>query len=96
MKKLSNMTFCVLNLANRAILKVVLQAIPVYQLLVLPVPKYIYQDLVSIFCNFLWQGANLDRKWSLVAWDKLCLSKAYGGLELIDSEKLNESMRAKL
>jgi hypothetical protein len=42
--------------------------------------------------NFLWHGHNLEKKWALVSWDKVCKPKYLGGLGLQDTGKLNSTM----
>eukprot|EP00253_Pinus_taeda_P029227 PITA_29227 len=88
-KKCSHWTFRALNLAGRLVLtKAVLQAIPHYLLSLLPAPKGIVQQIRSIQRSFLWSGNGEKKKWALVAWSKLCMSKSRGGLNLVDPEDL--------
>eukprot|EP00253_Pinus_taeda_P007743 PITA_07743 len=87
-KKCSHWNFRALNLAGRLVLtKAVLQAIPHYLLSLLPTPKGILQQIRIIERSFLWRGNGERKKWALVAWNKLCMSKSRGGLNLIDPEE---------
>eukprot|EP00253_Pinus_taeda_P001472 PITA_01472 len=96
-KKCSHWTFRALNLAGRLVLtKVVLQAIPHYFLSLLPAPKGILQQIRNIQRSFLWSGNGEKKKWALVAWNKLCMSKSRGGLNLVDPEVINRTCGAKL
>eukprot|EP00253_Pinus_taeda_P006750 PITA_06750 len=96
-KKCSHWTFRALNLAGRLVLtKAVLQAIPHYLLSLLPAPKGILQQIRIIQRSFLWSRNGERKKWALVAWNKLCMSKSRGGLNLIDPEVINRTCGAKL
>eukprot|EP00253_Pinus_taeda_P009771 PITA_09771 len=84
-KRCSHWTNRALNLAGRLILtKAVLQAIPQYLLSMLPAPKGILQQMRNIQRSFLWSGNGDKKKWALVAWNKLCMPKSRGGLNLVD------------
>eukprot|EP00253_Pinus_taeda_P024433 PITA_24433 len=96
-KKCSHWTFRALNLADRLVLtKSVLQAIPHYLLSLLPAPKGILQQIRNIQRSFLWSRNGEKKKWALVAWNKLCMSKSRGGLNLVDPEVINRTCGAKL
>eukprot|EP00253_Pinus_taeda_P010319 PITA_10319 len=96
-KKCSLWTVRALNLSGRLVLaKAVLQAIPHYLLSLLPAPKGILQQIRNIQRTFLWSGNGEKKKWALVAWNKLCMSKSRGGLNLVDPEVLNCTCGAKL
>lgn len=86
-----------LNLAGRLVLtKAILQAIPQYMLSILPAPKGILDQMRSIQSTFLWGGNKEKRKWSLVAWKKLCRPKNRGGLNLVDPLITNRVCGAKI
>eukprot|EP00253_Pinus_taeda_P008724 PITA_08724 len=76
--------------------KSILQAIPHYLLSFLPAPKGILQQIRNIQRSFLWSGNGEKKKWALVAWNKLCMSKSRGGLNLVDPEVVNQTCGAKL
>ena len=96
-KRIQKWAFRVLNALGRLImLKFVLQALPIYQLSGRACPKGIYSQLVGMLKKFLWQGAQTNRKWALLFWDKLLRSKAAGGLGLRDPFTLNNVLGAKL
>eukprot|EP00253_Pinus_taeda_P019962 PITA_19962 len=96
-KKCSHWTVRALNLSGCLVLaKAVLQAIPHYLLSLLPAPKGILQQIRNIQRSFLWSGNGEKKKWALVAWDKLCMSKSRGGLNLVDPEIINRTCGAKL
>ena len=45
--------------------------------------------------NFLWQGLGTNRKWALVTWKTLCLTKNEGGLGLRDPKILSAILGSK-
>jgi hypothetical protein len=73
----------------------VLQAMPLYLFSALAAPKSILQAIRNIQRSFLWGGARKEKKWALVAWDKICLPKLNGGLGLRDPETLISILGAK-
>jgi len=62
----------------------------------MPAPSAILQKIRTIQRSFLWSGNTKKKKWALVAWNKLCTSKAAGGLNLIDPSTINMTCGAKL
>eukprot|EP00253_Pinus_taeda_P035656 PITA_35656 len=87
----------VLNFTGRLVLtKAILQAIPQYMLSILPAPKGVLDQIRCIQRAFLWSGANEKKKWSLVAWKKLCRPKNRGGLNLVDPHTTNRICGAKI
>eukprot|EP00253_Pinus_taeda_P024058 PITA_24058 len=96
-RRCQHWTHKALNLAGRLILtKVVLQAIPQYMLSIIPAPQGILQQIKNIQRTFLWSGNAEKRKWSLVAWNKLCKPKLLGGLNLIDPLTINKACGSRL
>eukprot|EP00253_Pinus_taeda_P016400 PITA_16400 len=72
-----------LNFVGRLVLtKAILQAIPQYMLSILPAPKGVLDQIRCIQRAFIWSGNSEKKKWSLVAWKKLCRPKNRGGLNL--------------
>lgn len=96
-RKCKHWTNRALNFAGRIILtKAVLQAIPHYLLSILPAPKGILNQMRIIQRSFLWSGNSEKKKWSLVAWQKLCKPKDRGGLNLVDHSVVNRICGAKI
>lgn len=52
--------------------------------------------IMTLYRYFLWRGAKKERKWFLVACQKLYIPKLVGGLGVRDMEMLNKAMGAKL
>jgi len=95
--KLASWSFRSLNIAGRVVLmKSVLQAIPIYPLSIMAVPKGVCTRMKEIFGKFLWGGPNQQRKWALVSWKRLMKRKEEGGLGLRDPKVLNKVLGAKL
>lgn len=76
-------------------LKFVFQSLHAYLLLEMATPKLILNKMLNFQCNFLFWGTERNRKWSLVAWDKIyCLEKG-GDLGLCDPNILSITLSAK-
>eukprot|EP00253_Pinus_taeda_P010385 PITA_10385 len=85
-----------LNLVGRLVLThVVLQAIPIFMFSTLPAPKGVKQQIRSIKRDFLWGKGEVNKKWALVAWDKIYKPKSHSGLGLHDLETINKVSGAK-
>jgi hypothetical protein len=96
-KRLTSWTYRALNLPNRLILlKVVLQALPVYTFSALVAPNFVLNAIKTLQRNFLWQGLKTGKKLALISWDKLCRPKAQGGLGLRDPSTMNKILSAKI
>eukprot|EP00253_Pinus_taeda_P022878 PITA_22878 len=95
--KCRHWTHRALNFAGRLVLtKAILQAIPQYMFSILPAPQGILHKIRTIQRSFIWKGNSEKNKWALVACNKLCKSKAAGGLNLIDPHTINMTCGAKL
>eukprot|EP00253_Pinus_taeda_P018879 PITA_18879 len=96
-KRCSHWTNRALNLAGKLILtKAVLQAIRKYLLSMLRAPKGILEQMRNIQLSFLWSGNGDKKKWALVAWNKLYMTKSRGGLNLVDRGVVNRTCGAKI
>jgi hypothetical protein len=78
------------------LLKVVLQALPIYAFSVLAAPRSVLNTIKSLQRNFLWHGLNKDKKIALVSWDKICRPKDQGGLGIRDPSTMNRVLSAKI
>lgn len=63
---------------------------------IIPAPKGFLQKIRAVQRTFLWSGNLEKRKWSLIAWNKLCKPKHLGGLNLQDPSMINRAYGAKL
>eukprot|EP00253_Pinus_taeda_P017086 PITA_17086 len=95
--KISRWTNRALNLTGRMILtKAILQTIPIYMQLAIPVPTGVSIQIRNIQRDFLWGKGEEKKKWALVAWERVCKPKSHGGLGLNDPEILNKFLGAKV
>ena len=75
-RKLENWAFRPHNMASRVVLvKIVLQAMPIYLFSTLSAPKLVLKQVREIQINFLWGGNHGSHGWALVSWDTTCKRK---------------------
>ncbi|GAU24945.1 hypothetical protein TSUD_311800 [Trifolium subterraneum] len=85
-----------ISLGSRVVLlNSVLNSIPIFYLSFLKLPLKVWKQIVKLQRNFLWGGANLDRKIAWVSWDKLCRPKPDGGLGIRDLHAVNLALLGK-
>eukprot|EP00253_Pinus_taeda_P020386 PITA_20386 len=95
--KVSKWTNKALNLIGRLTLtKDLLQTIPIYMLSAISTPIGVNIQLRNIQRDFLWGKGEEKKKWALVAWERVCMPKAHGGLGLHDPGILNRFLGAKV
>lgn len=73
-----------LSFSSRVMLiKHILQAIPIYHLMILPILSKMAKTIAGLLNDFLW-GFNPSggRKTTLVAWKRICVCKSSGGLSI--------------
>ncbi|MCI39060.1 RNA-directed DNA polymerase (Reverse transcriptase), partial [Trifolium medium] len=77
--KLSGCKATNLSFAGRVILaRSVIQAIPVYAMMTIPIPKSILQDIQRIQRSFIWGHEEGSKKFHMIKWDILTLPR-FGG-----------------
>jgi hypothetical protein len=69
---------------------------PLYLFSVLAAPKGILKKIRTLQRSFLWGGATKEKKWALVAWEKLCKPKTHGGVGIRDPLHAGRALAAKL
>ena len=81
--------------AGRLILvKVVLTAIPIYQLIAMDIPKWAVKAIDKIRRSFLWKGkASANGGQCVIAWSKVCRPVELGGLGIHNLDTLSWSLR---
>jgi hypothetical protein len=85
-----------ISLGGRIVLiNSVLNAIPVFFLSFMKMPKSVWKKLVRIQREFLWGGVRGGRKISWVKWSIVCQDKSQGGLGVRDAIIFNLSLLAK-
>jgi hypothetical protein len=84
------------SLGGRIVLiNAVLNAIPIFYLSYLRMPKKVWKELVKIQRGFLWAGLSKTNKTCWVKWDVICRPKKEGGLGVRDLRLVNISLLAK-
>ena len=88
-----------LNLARKVVLiKAILNSFPLYQCSLFLAPIKVINQIESLVRSFLWHGGNNDggKKFALVSWKIIKLSRQEGRLEIRDLRIQNQAMGAKL
>jgi hypothetical protein len=84
------------SLGGRIVLiNAVLNAIPIFYLSYLKMPKKVWKELVKIQRVFLWAGLSKNTKICWVRWEVICRPKKEGGLGVRDLRLVNISLLAK-
>ena len=68
---------------------------PIYALSLYSIPVKYVERMEKIQRDFLWTGAERNKRYPLVAWDKVCLPKKNGGLGIRKLIHLNKALLAK-
>jgi hypothetical protein len=58
--------------------------------------KKFLKNIKALQCSFLWGGAIKEKKWALVAWEKLCGLKNRGGIGIREPRAINQALAAKI
>lgn len=77
------------------VIKSVLSAIPLYNLSFLRLPKSVEKCLTFLFCRFLWEGTEGERKLAWVSWDRICKPTKDGGFGVKDMGVFNRALLGK-
>ncbi|XP_040372958.1 uncharacterized mitochondrial protein AtMg00310-like [Rosa chinensis] len=85
-----------LSAAGKEILiKAVAQSIPTYVMSCFEVPIHLCNEMHSLMAKFWWGSTEEDKKIHWLAWEKLCLPKAEGGLGFRNMHQFNLALLAK-
>lgn len=86
-----------LSSAGKAtMIKVILSAMPIYQLSWMDLPASKRKVITKHIRTFFWQGSKDKFRLPLIAWDKICLPKAMEGLGIKDLKIQSKALGAKL
>lgn len=72
-----------------------LASLPVYLMSIFPIPVSITDMIESIICRFLWGTSQEAKRYHLLAWEQVCLSKEWGGLGIIRIREMNNALLTK-
>ncbi|XP_019223575.1 PREDICTED: uncharacterized protein LOC109205322 [Nicotiana attenuata] len=67
-----------------------------YQISIFLIPKKVLQLITSACRTFLWTGQCATSRRALVAWERLCMPKSAGGLNIIEFQTWNKAAISKL
>ncbi|PNY06182.1 ribonuclease H [Trifolium pratense] len=95
--KLSSWKATNLSFAGRVTLaKSVIQAIPIYTMMTIPIPKSILHDIQRIQRNFIWGHEEGTKKFHMIKWDNLTLPRFGGGLSIRNLSTMNNACLMKM
>eukprot|EP00253_Pinus_taeda_P015607 PITA_15607 len=95
--RLNLWTYRSLNIASRVVLiKVLLQAMPLYLFSILAAPKWVLKRLRDLQRGFLGGNTSTNHKWAPIKWNTVCTTKEKGGIGLRDPNHSNAIMSAKI
>lgn len=86
-----------LSFAGRLTLtKAVLSSLPVHSMSTILLPSSVLDKLDQLSRSFLWGSTPEKRKQHLIGWDRVCLHKSEGGLDIRMAKCMNKALLAKV
>lgn len=80
---------------REVLIKAVDQATSTFTMSVFKIPSSMGDELQSLISRFWWSGSIDEQKIQWVRWEKLCRSKAEGGMGLRDLSAFHKALLAK-
>jgi hypothetical protein len=81
--------------AKEILIKVIIQASPLYSMSCFKLTKKVYKMLISSIAKFWWSGSLDKRSLHWLSWEKMVLPKIKGGLGFRDLEQFNIALLGK-
>ncbi|KAE8666664.1 Protein NRT1/ PTR FAMILY 2.7 [Hibiscus syriacus] len=89
-KRIQGWTKRLLSFGGREVfIKSVVQALPAYAMSCYLIPDGVLEDIKSQARSFWWSGKQNSRVWAMVAWDRICKAKKFGGMGFRDLRMFN-------
>lgn len=86
-----------LSFAGRVTLsKSVIQAIPVYSMMTIPIPKSCLNDIQKLQRDFIWGDSEDHKRHHMINWNTITLPKDMGGLGVRDLKVMNSACMMKM
>lgn len=76
--------------------KAVIQAIPVYTMMTMPIPKSCLNEIQRLQRRFVWGDNNQSRKWHAVKWSVVTMPRHLGGLGILNLASMNKACLMKM
>jgi hypothetical protein len=80
---------------KEVLIKSIAQAVPVYAMMVLKIPKNVCKGISDAISNFWWGDDDEHKRIHWKAWWKLCIPKSQGGMGFRNLHCFNIAMLAK-
>ncbi|KAL4199256.1 hypothetical protein AMTRI_Chr03g50260 [Amborella trichopoda] len=77
------------------LIRATLASIPIYYKSLFQIPISVIRKLEKLTRDFLWFGFDGPKKYYLIAWDKVCVPKQFGGLGIKILRTLNLALLGK-
>ncbi|CAL9021650.1 unnamed protein product [Prunus brigantina] len=80
---------------KEVLLKVVAQAVPIYQMSCFQIPRSLCDDIQQVMAKYWWGGNEDKRKIHWMSWNRLCKPKREGGMGFRNLYAFNMALLAK-
>ncbi|KAL5794381.1 hypothetical protein ACOSP7_002975 [Xanthoceras sorbifolium] len=80
---------------KEVLIKAVVQAIPIYSMILFRLPQSLIADLHRLMSRFWWGSSDSNQRIHWCSWSYLCLNKLNGGLSFRDLSLFNQALLAK-
>ncbi|KAE8687139.1 hypothetical protein F3Y22_tig00111022pilonHSYRG00109 [Hibiscus syriacus] len=92
-RRIQGWTKRLLSFGGREVfIKSVVQALPACAMTCYLLPEGVIEDIKSQARSYWWSGKHNSRGWAMVAWDKICQPKKFGGMGFRDLRLFNVAL----